>query len=152
MLIIASLYPLTNLHITIYPIAQRRHLKQVKLMYVLSHKICNTIANIFPQCWLGDDIVALADLRTEDKDVQSIFDTWIKGLVSQYNIDGLRLDSAGNVNPSFFSKEFHLLSLPFKTQIPNSDSMTLLHLLKLCWFPTSTFSNLVTCSYVLRFS
>lgn len=40
---------------------------------------------ILYQCWLGDDVVPLADLRTEDDDVQSIFNDWISGLVSQYN-------------------------------------------------------------------
>ena len=71
-------------------------------------------------CWLGDDIVTLPDLATEHLDVQSIFNTWISTLVAEYNskwliiayiikslltrpVDGLRLDSAGNVNPSFFT-------------------------------------------------
>ena len=37
------------------------------------------------QCWLGDNIVTLADLRTEDSDVQDIFNSWISDLVSEYN-------------------------------------------------------------------
>jgi alpha-amylase len=53
-------------------------------------------------CWLGDDIVALADLRTEDEDVQDMLGAWIRGLVSNYSIDGLRIDTAVNVEPSFY--------------------------------------------------
>lgn len=54
------------------------------------------------QCWLGDNIVALADLRTEDDDVQDMFGRWISELVSNYSIDGLRIDTAINVEPAFF--------------------------------------------------
>ncbi|SMY22593.1 unnamed protein product [Zymoseptoria tritici ST99CH_1A5] len=53
-------------------------------------------------CWLGDDIVALADLRTEDKEVQNLLGNWIRGLVNEYSIDGLRIDTAVNVEPSFY--------------------------------------------------
>ncbi|KAI6806201.1 alpha-amylase, partial [Hortaea werneckii] len=53
-------------------------------------------------CWLGDDNVALADLRTEDPWVRETFAEWISQLVSNYSIDGLRIDSAINVEPDFF--------------------------------------------------
>ncbi|KAI9731138.1 MAG: hypothetical protein M1834_005331 [Cirrosporium novae-zelandiae] len=55
------------------------------------------------ECWLGDDIVALPDLRTEDKNVAQGLYEWISELVSNYSIDGLRIDSAANVNPGFWS-------------------------------------------------
>lgn len=54
-------------------------------------------------CWLGDDVVPLVDLKTEDENVQSIFNDWISELTEKYSIDGLRLDSAGNINPGFFT-------------------------------------------------
>lgn len=54
------------------------------------------------QCWLGSDMVALPDLRTEDDDVRSLFGSWIEGLVANYSVDGLRIDSALNIEPSFF--------------------------------------------------
>ena len=54
-------------------------------------------------CWLGDEIVPLADLRTEDQDVQDMFSEWISGMVKNYSIDGLRIDTSINVNPSFFT-------------------------------------------------
>lgn len=53
-------------------------------------------------CWLGDDIVALADLDTEDDDVRDMFGSWISELVSNYSVDGLRIDTAINVEPDFF--------------------------------------------------
>jgi len=67
------------------------------------HSYCPiTTSSSQTDCWLGDDVVSLPDLRTEDSDVMSIFQTWISSLVTQYNIDGLRLDSAGNVDTAFF--------------------------------------------------
>lgn len=36
-------------------------------------------------CWLGDNTVALPDLKTEDSGVASQYYTWIKSLVSNYS-------------------------------------------------------------------
>ena len=55
-------------------------------------------------CWLGDSIVSLPDLRTEDPNVASMYSSWISSLVSNYTVDGLRIDSVLNVEPSFFPK------------------------------------------------
>ncbi len=57
----------------------------------------------FQQCWEGDNIVSLPDLRTEDADVLSEFNTWIKELVSNFTIDGLRIDSVMEVDTAFWS-------------------------------------------------
>lgn len=46
-------------------------------------------------CWLYDN---LPDLRTEDPDVMHHYTAWIKHLVSEYSIDGLRIDSARHVD------------------------------------------------------
>lgn len=46
--------------------------------------------------------MSLPDLRTEDSAVASIWNTWITDLVSTYSIDGLRVDSAQQVNNDFF--------------------------------------------------
>ncbi|TKA68006.1 hypothetical protein B0A55_10541 [Friedmanniomyces simplex] len=54
------------------------------------------------ECWLGDWMVTLADLRTEDADVQAMFGDWIEQMVANYSIDGLRIDTSINVEPSFF--------------------------------------------------
>lgn len=54
------------------------------------------------ECWLGDWMVALADLRTEDAEVQDMFGEWISEMVSNYSIDGLRIDTSINVDPEFF--------------------------------------------------
>jgi alpha-amylase len=53
-------------------------------------------------CWEGDNTVSLPDLRTEDSGVQSTWNSWITNLVSTYSIDGLRVDSAQQVNTDFF--------------------------------------------------
>ncbi len=53
-------------------------------------------------CWEGDSSVALPDLRTEDSDVASVFNSWVKDFVGNYSIDGLRIDSAKHVNQGFF--------------------------------------------------
>jgi alpha-amylase len=54
-------------------------------------------------CWLGDPRVELPDLRTEDQFVVDGYSKWIKELVSNYSIDGLRLDTAKYVSKSFLS-------------------------------------------------
>ncbi|KAK0287101.1 hypothetical protein LTS00_010139 [Friedmanniomyces endolithicus] len=55
------------------------------------------------QCWMGDTVVPLPDLRTEDADVAAAYQSWISNLISEYSIDGLRLDSAMEVNTGFWS-------------------------------------------------
>lgn len=42
---------------------------------------------------MGSTTVPLPDLRTEDENVQSIWNTWIANMISTYSIDGLRIDS-----------------------------------------------------------
>ena len=54
------------------------------------------------QCWMGDTVVPLPDLRTEDTAVQQGFQAWISQLVSEFSIDGLRLDSAMQTNQAFW--------------------------------------------------
>ncbi|EGP92563.1 unnamed protein product [Zymoseptoria tritici ST99CH_3D7] len=58
-------------------------------------------ANI-EQCWMGSTNVPLPDLRTEDSAVASQWNTWISNLVSDYSIDGLRIDSLMQVNRNFW--------------------------------------------------
>ena len=41
-------------------------------------------------------------MRTEDSDVSSVWNSWITSLVSTYSIDGLRVDSAQQVDTGFF--------------------------------------------------
>lgn len=53
-------------------------------------------------CWEGDNTVSLPDMRTEDTDVLNIWESWITSLVSNYSIDGLRVDSAREVDTAFF--------------------------------------------------
>lgn len=55
------------------------------------------------ECWLGSYDVPLADLRTESVEVQTVFGDWIEMMVSNYSVDGLRIDAGANVNPEFFT-------------------------------------------------
>lgn len=59
------------------------------------HPFClidyNNITSI-QQCWEGDNTVSLPDLRTEDQDVYSVWNSWIQNIVSTYGVDGIRLD------------------------------------------------------------
>ncbi|KAJ6032705.1 alpha-amylase [Penicillium herquei] len=55
------------------------------------------------QCWEGDTIVSLPDLDTESETVQNMWNDWITGLVSNYSIDGLRIDSVLEVQKDFWS-------------------------------------------------
>lgn len=73
-------------------------------------------------CWLGDHHVELVDLATEDAAVTLGYQTWIRSLVDNYTskpliteplffkskadcpvVDGLRVDTAYEVNPEFWS-------------------------------------------------
>jgi alpha-amylase len=52
-------------------------------------------------CWLGDDQVALPDLNTESQEVSNMMNDWAKSLISNYSIDGLRVDAAKHVSDDF---------------------------------------------------
>ena len=54
------------------------------------------------QCWMGDSKVALMDVNTEDPDVISGYNSWIKDFVHEYSIDGLRLDAAKHIRGDFW--------------------------------------------------
>ncbi|KAL2015289.1 hypothetical protein VTK56DRAFT_5914 [Thermocarpiscus australiensis] len=69
------------------------------------HPYCNVTewenATNYQDCWLYPYGVALADLKTESSDVVDEMRSWIKGLVANYSIDGLRIDAAKHVNDEF---------------------------------------------------
>ncbi|KAF2768834.1 alpha-amylase [Teratosphaeria nubilosa] len=83
----------------------------------------NTISE--QQCWMGDEVVSLPDLRTEDSDVQDGFDSWISELVSNYSIDGIRIDSAMEVNPDFFPSFVSSAGVYAVGEVLNGDPTTL---------------------------
>lgn len=75
-------------------------------------------------CWEGTTGVSLADLRTEDADVRQLWKDWIKGIVSKYEIDGLRLDTTKHVEKGFW-EEFLAEAGVFGTgEILNGDPST----------------------------
>ena len=54
------------------------------------------------KCWLGDDNVALVDVKTEDSTVRSTYNNWIGNVQSTYNLDGMRIDALKSVEIDFF--------------------------------------------------
>ncbi|KAF8227846.1 GH13 alpha-amylase precursor [Tricholoma matsutake] len=54
------------------------------------------------QCWLGDNILPLADLNTEDPSIVQALNSWISELVKKYDMDGLRLDTAKHIRKDFW--------------------------------------------------
>ena len=53
-------------------------------------------------CWLGDNTVPLVDLATENPTVASEYQQWVTQLVSNYSIDGLRVDTVMYVDMDFW--------------------------------------------------
>ncbi|QKX54781.1 uncharacterized protein TRUGW13939_01870 [Talaromyces rugulosus] len=53
-------------------------------------------------CWLGDTTVSLPDLNTDLTSVQTLWYDWVADLVSNYSIDGLRIDTVKHVQESFW--------------------------------------------------
>ncbi|KII88904.1 glycoside hydrolase family 13 protein [Plicaturopsis crispa FD-325 SS-3] len=69
------------------------------------HKYCTvnwTDITSEQECWLGDPVVPLPDVNTEDQGVQQAYGEWIAQFVQEYNIDGLRIDAAKHVNVEFW--------------------------------------------------
>ncbi|KAG8880059.1 hypothetical protein FRB97_001104 [Tulasnella sp. 331] len=54
------------------------------------------------QCWLGDTNVYLPDVNTENAAVVSQYNSWIAEFVVKFKVDGLRIDAAKHVRPSFW--------------------------------------------------
>lgn len=55
-------------------------------------------------CWIGYNVpVELPDVDTTRQDVKDIYYSWIRNLVSTYNIDGLRVDTVKHVNKDFWA-------------------------------------------------
>ncbi|GAW04971.1 glycoside hydrolase family 13 protein [Lentinula edodes] len=54
------------------------------------------------QCWLGYSGLPLLDLDTENSTTVNIMYNWIKNLVSDYSIDGLRVDTVKHVRKDFW--------------------------------------------------
>lgn len=52
-------------------------------------------------CQTGDTYVPLPDLYTEHEDVQNMLIKWANHAIETYSIDGLRIDAAKHVTPSF---------------------------------------------------
>ncbi|KAL4874675.1 putative alpha-amylase [Aspergillus karnatakaensis] len=70
--------------------------------------------DISKNCWFGVETVALPDLKTEDQKVVSMMQDWVRGLVSNYSIDGLRIDATKHMDDSYltsFSKAARVFTM-----------------------------------------
>jgi alpha-amylase len=56
----------------------------------------------FTTCWLSSEGVATPRIKTTDPAIASTLDHWIADLVSTFNIDGIRIDGAKQIETSFF--------------------------------------------------
>ena len=54
------------------------------------------------QCWLGDPKLPLPDLDTENPYVVEKLNEWILKLVQDYDVDGLRIDTAKHIRKDFW--------------------------------------------------
>ncbi|ORY87713.1 glycoside hydrolase superfamily [Protomyces lactucae-debilis] len=61
-----------------------------------------TNATSILECWLGDDNVALLDVKTEDSGIRSTYQNWIKNIQATYNVDGMRIDALKSIEIPFF--------------------------------------------------
>ncbi|KAF8589927.1 glycoside hydrolase family 13 protein [Ramaria rubella] len=43
-------------------------------------------------CWLGDTVVPLPDVNSENPSVSQAYQNWITGFIQEFSIDGLRID------------------------------------------------------------
>ncbi|KKY22763.1 putative alpha-amylase a type-1 2 [Phaeomoniella chlamydospora] len=50
-------------------------------------------------CWLGDDVVALPDIRTEDDSIAKLLQSFVADTVKNFAADGIRIDSVVNISP-----------------------------------------------------
>ncbi|KAF8621832.1 hypothetical protein AX15_007457 [Amanita polypyramis BW_CC] len=53
-------------------------------------------------CSVGDDILSLPDLNTEDPVVVQALHNWVSWLVKTFNIDGLRIDTVKHIRKDFW--------------------------------------------------
>jgi len=56
------------------------------------------------QCWLGDDKLTLIDVNTENDEIVNTYHDWIKTLVGNYSVDGIRIDTVKHVRKDFWPK------------------------------------------------
>ncbi|KAF8502450.1 alpha-amylase [Gautieria morchelliformis] len=54
-------------------------------------------------CWLGDTVVPLPDVNTEDPSVSQAYQNWITAFVQEFSIDGLRIDAAKHAPAAFWT-------------------------------------------------
>lgn len=75
-------------------------------------------------CWLGTTGVATPDLKTENSTVADMLNTWITEFVSNYSIDGIRLDGAKQTNTGFFEPFISAAGVYAMAEVDDGDAST----------------------------
>ncbi|KAJ8518932.1 hypothetical protein ONZ45_g4065 [Pleurotus djamor] len=52
--------------------------------------------------WIGEPVSPLPDINTENTTIVKTLNDWVKNLVSEYSVDGLRIDTVKHVRQSFW--------------------------------------------------
>ncbi|EEB05470.1 alpha-amylase [Schizosaccharomyces japonicus yFS275] len=71
--------------------------------------------------WLGDNVVCLPDIRTENPRICSIFQNWIAFLHREYNFDGIRVDTAKHVQKTFYPPFVHAANVFAMAEVFHGD-------------------------------
>ena len=74
------------------------------------------------KCWLGDDEYPLVDVDTSLPSVQTKYNTWIRQLISNYSIDGLRIDTVKHVEKKFWSSFQSAANIYAVGEVANGDN------------------------------
>ncbi|GME23708.1 hypothetical protein GTA08_BOTSDO13705 [Neofusicoccum parvum] len=71
------------------------------------HKFCYITdysdPNNYQNCWLGNDLLSLPDVDTENEDIVDYFEKWGTNVIDTYNVDGFRVDAVKHVPKTFWN-------------------------------------------------
>jgi alpha-amylase len=81
-----------------------------------------TDPKMYKDCWFAVETVALPDLNTGDTSVTTMIGDWIKQLVGNYSIDGLRIDAALHMDDDYVSSFSKAAGLFTIGEVSNGDT------------------------------
>jgi len=73
-------------------------------------------------CWLGFEGVATPRIKTTDPAIQATLQQWIKSLVGTFDIDGIRVDGAKQIETSFFPDFVKAAGVYPMSEVDDNDS------------------------------
>ena len=75
----------------------------------------------YQNCWLSYEGVATPHLLTQDSNVTTVLNSWIKDLVSNYSVDGIRIDGAKQIDYEFFNPFVSAAGVYPMSEVDDSD-------------------------------